>query len=349
MNITDPLFPNQWNLKLMLVPPCWDITTGTNIVIGIIDSGVDGSHADLGGDGSIQISAMDGKATRIAKYTPILDSIRKLTHPKILPGWNFVDDNDDTWDSYRHGTYLAGTIAAESDGIGMVGIAPTCKIRPYVVVDTNGYTTPSLVSKAIRKATDDNCDIINLSLAFPIIGSDDINLLYGAVNYADNRNCIVVAATGNDNQLNIKYPAKLENVITVGGCDSIGNRWIVNSNRGSNWGPEILCVCPGASQVSTYYMRSRYTDVDGTSQATANMSGVVALLKSVKKDLTTLELKEMIKKQGGIWNQETGYGVPNAYKLLTSLPKGNEIKNKLLEIKKGLDTFSKTLEDIIIH
>jgi subtilisin family serine protease len=347
-SITDPLYVNQWNLKLMQVEGCWNRTMGEGVVVGIIDSGVDASHLDLGWSYGIDLTSMDGEATRKKKYAPVLDAIRSLEHPKVLPGWSFVDDSDDTWDYFRHGTYLAGTICADKDGVGMVGVAPMCKIRPYVVVDSNGYTTASKISDAIRRASDDGCDVINISLAFWYLGEDDVKLLRDSVTYASKS--IVVSATGNDNILGIKYPGKLDNVICVGGCDSIGRRWVHDSSeesKGSNWGDEILCVTPGASQVSTYYMRSRYTDVEGTSQSVANMCGVIALLKSVDKSITTQDVKDMIRGQGTTWNQEVGYGVPNASKLLSIITTNSDLKNELIDILEGFNNLSSKLGNLI--
>jgi len=316
--ITDPYFKDQWNIKLMNVYDTLGTATGEGVTVGIIDSGIDGSHKDFGWDILIDITANDGINTRKSKYRPVLEAIRGGTHPKVLPGWNFIENNDDTYDAYRHGTYLAGTIGALVNKYGMVGIAPDCMIKPYVVVDANGYCTQDNTIEAIRRAADNGCDVINLSLAWSY-GNDKFQ---DAVDYANSKGTIVVAATGNNNKEQIYYPAALNGVIRVGGCDPSGKRWIHNYWRGSNYGHGITCVCPGSSQISTLYMRWRYTDVDGTSQATANMTGLVALMKSVDKSLTYNDIIDILTSLHTYKDNEVGIGVPNAL-LIT-----NEVKRR---------------------
>jgi subtilisin family serine protease len=350
--ILDPLFPNQWNLKLMNISPtsAWQYSLGENVVVGIIDSGIDGSHKDLGWDTDIYLTAMDGVTARKNKYKPVLDAIANNTHPKILPGWNFVENNNDTWDSFRHGTYLAGTIAAESDGFGMVGVAPRAKIRSYVVIDSNGYGDQTNIANAIKKAIDDKCDVINLSLVVPYL-SDEVK---AALEYSNPNNTIIVAATGNDNSGNVRYPAAHPNTIAVGGCNSVGERWVHNDNLGSNYGDEIWCIAPGAAQTSTYYMRSRFEVTEGTSQAAANLSGVIALLKSIDKNLTIIDIKELLKKYGSRayagWHRELGWGFPNVNDMLKEISSKpiidlESISKQLLEIADKIKSISNILDN----
>lgn len=322
-SITDRYFKNQWNLKLMNVPAVWEYTQGEGVVAGIIDSGVDGTHKDLGWEGSfINITALDSEAARKAKYAPVLRKIDAQAHPKLLPGWNFLEDNNDTWDVFRHGTYLAGTMAAESDGFGMVGVAPNAKIRPYVIVDKRGHCTQSNLARAIRRASADGCDVINISLAWSYVSQELKNTIEDIISKTQT---IIVAATGNNNKEKIYYPAALPGVICVGGCTPTGSRWIHNRNRGSNYGGRLLCVTPGSSQISTFFMRWRFTKVEGTSQAAANMSGLIALLKSIQPNLTTegvIDLIERYSSQSEVGKDiELGYGVPDALAMVKALSK----------------------------
>ncbi len=343
--ITDEYFVNQWNLKLMNVPAAWEYSTGENVVVGIIDSGVDGSHVDLGWDTLIDITAMDGDATRKIKYKPVLDAIREGKHPKILPGWNFIEGNDDTWDLLRHGTYLAGTIGAEMDGVGMVGVAPNVKIRPYVVIDANDMGQPSDIAKALVKAAQDGCDVINMSLAMPY---EETELMDAIEWVTKNSKAIMIAATGNNNIDKVYYPAAHADVIAVGGCNPVGSRWVHDTTvgRGSNYGDEIFCVAPGSAQMTTFRMRGRFTEADGTSQAAANLSGVTALLKSIKKGLTIADMKSLIKSNSSrnSWDREIGWGVPDACKMAKELAQEKPVDLKA--ISKQLMEISRQLEQL---
>jgi len=356
--ISDEYFKDQWNLHLMNVIDSWEYSTGKDVIVGIVDSGIDGSHKDFGWNTYIDLTANDGITARKSKYAPVLNSIREGSHPKVLPGWNFIENNDDTYDAYRHGTYLAGTIGAVVNEFGIVGVSPDCRIKPYVVVNANGYCMQSDVAKAIVLAADDGCDVINLSLAW----SYDEKVMQGAIDYANSKGIIVIAATGNNNKDTIYYPAALNGVVIVGGCGPSRSRWIHSLWRGSNYYPKsdglisslsdkLFCVCPGSAQITTMFMRWRFTDVDGTSQATANMTGIVALMKSLDKSIDYSKVVEVVKKTSFYIDNEVGYGVPDAcaiMKLIATNKKSPDdyiakLREQLLEM---LDTVD-ALEEVV--
>jgi len=334
--ILDPLFKNQWNLRQLRVPEAWAYTQGEGAVIGIIDSGCDGSHKDLGWDEHIEITANDNLAQKRAKYQPVLDAIKAGAHPKLLPGWNFVDSSTNTWDWHRHGTYMAGTMSAESDGFGMVGVAPMAKIRPYVVLDSKGWGTQETVAKAVLDAAEDGCDVISMSLGWTY----PLDVLRNAILTVLGRyKCIVVAAAGNLNKPMIKFPAAYAGMIAVGGCIPTGERWAHSSTKGSCYGVGLTCVGPAAPQVTTQRMRSRFTkNVDATSMACANIAGVAALAKSMDKQLGQKRFKLLLEKYGSndIWDAETGWGVPNALGIVkdlsTDMPNLKELQAKLYDL-----------------
>ena len=312
--IKDPMYTNQWNLRLMRINEAWPFGMGKEVEVGVIDSGVDGSHKDLGWETAIHMSSIDTPDVTERKYSPVMEAIEAEEHPKILPGWNFVDDNPFTWDWYRHGTYLTGAIGAKRNDFGMIGVAPLCKIRPYVVIKPNGrWVGSDKVAEAIIKAYTDGCHIINMSLAwyrhYPEIAE--------AIEMVSDDGVIVIAATGNRNSKGIAYPAAYDDTIAVGGCGPKGDRWTHNAWRGSSYGDGIDCVAPGAAQMTTRKMRSRFTNIDGTSMACANLSGLVALLKGMRPSLTTHGMKSFIENHCMFteWSEDVGYGVPDAFKM----------------------------------
>jgi len=320
IDINDPMYTTQKNLQLLNIEQAWEYATGKDIKIAIVDSGIDGSHQDFGWTTYIDMTANDSTTERKRKHQPVLDSIKQETHPKIIGGWNLIDNNDDTWDDYRHGTYLAGVIGAMANSLGMVGIAHDCKIVPYKVVDASGYVSQINVINAINMAVDAGCSVVNISLAWPRLENE--KEWQWAIANANKNNAIIIAATGNNNRKQIYYPANIEGIFSVGGCDELGQRWIANPWKGSNYGVKMECIGPAFVQPTTWFMRWRYTTVDGTSMAAANMTGVVALLKEVGT-VTYNDLVDLVEKCSSHstigFNEELGWGVPDAYRMVTSV------------------------------
>ena len=320
----DPLYKNQWNLSLMNIERAWEYSSGLGVKVAVIDSGIDPTHSDFGFTQYVDINANMGETQikTILEQSGVMSAIKNGTHPKILPGWNFIDDDDFIWDTYRHGTYLAGVIGAMDNDVGIIGVAPNCKLVPYKVIDAVGYGRQIDVVNAINMAVDFGCHVANISLAFPYLQNE--KEWEWAVANAVNNGMIIVAATGNNNKNQVYFPAALEGVIAVGGCDQIGQRWVHNAvlRNGSNYGEKMLCIAPAASQPTTWFMRSRWTASEGTSMACANMSGVIALIKS-KVNASYNDIADLVAKYSSRsvvgFNIEEGFGVVDSYRVLASL------------------------------
>ena len=307
--ITDPLYKDQWNLQMLNIDEnVWTKTTGRGVKVAILDSGLDYVHNDLGWDKYVYIDANDSETARKAKTSEALEAIRKGTHPKVGGGWNFMDDNDDVYELFRHGTEVAGVVSNQMDGFGLVGVAPDSMLYPYVVINRTGWGTPEFIAKGINKAVEEGCKVINISLAFTYTTQS----LTDAINNVP-EDVIVVSATGNNNKLRSMWPGIYDKVLEVGGCNSKGTRWVHDKNIGSNWNSNIMCTLPGDAQKVSFWMRWRQTDGEGTSLATAHMTGIVALLKELKPSITLAEVKELISKYSSlkVKDEQVGYGVPN--------------------------------------
>lgn len=326
--ITDAYYESQWNLKLMNVPFAWDISMGEGATIGLFDSGVDASHKDLGWDTDIFLTSVDSESARKAKYQPVLNVIKAGKHPKILSGWNVIADNDDTYDDYRHGTSLAGIMVADIDGEGIVGVAPKSKIRPYKVIDNRGWGYQDKVAEAVADAIDDRVNVMNFSLAWD---SEDCKGMTDNIKEAIKQGIIVCCAVGNNNKEKIMYPASIEGVIRVGGCNAVGKRWVHNTKLGSNYGDGMTFLAPADSQITTQYMRSRYEPKEGTSMACANASGVMALVKAVRPAIDNKDILRYYEQFA--FDKDTGHGILNAYDLLTYFteqPHNDKLQNALI-------------------
>lgn len=272
---TDPIYEGlqKWYYDLLDAPRAWDVTTGSpDIVVAVIDTGVDVRHEDL----AVNI-------WRNLEETPdngwdddnngCIDDVQ---------GCNFtVEQPDgDVRDDHGHGTLMAGIIAAIGDnGVGGAGVSWRSKVMPIKVLNNQGFGSTFNVAKGIVYAAENGAHIINLSFGRPLpsqILADAISEMYKEYGV------IVVAASGNLGVQQVDYPAALANVIAVGASDrnDPDRRW-----PGSNWGPEITVVAPG-KDICGPIPDSKYACGTGTSMSAALVSGLVALLLSRDPSLT---------------------------------------------------------------
>ena len=221
-------------------------------------------------------------------------------------------------DDYGHGTHVAGTIAAEDNGFGVVGVAPEASLYALKVLDSNGSGYVSDVIFAIQWATDpdgdgsanDRLDIINMSL-----GADRGNIfLKWACNLAYSDGLLLVAAAGNSGS--VIYPAAYSSVIAVSATDSNDKlAWF------SSTGTQVELAAPGVSIYSTYTSTSGYTIMSGTSMASPHVAGTAALVWKANptwsnNDVRT-QLQETAEDLGAVgWDSEFGYGLVNAAEAL---------------------------------
>jgi subtilisin family serine protease len=210
----DTFFSNLWGLNNINALEAWDITTGnSNVVVAVLDSGVDYNHPDLAANIWTNQAEITG--------TPGVDddSNGKIDDAR---GWDFVDDDNDPMDSDDHGTHVAGTIAAEgNNSAGITGVVWTAQIMPLRFLDAFGSGTVADAIEAIDYAIDNGAKIINASY-----GSYTFSPLErDAIATARDAGILFVAAAGNDNWNNDSatkhYPSSydLANIIAVAATD----------------------------------------------------------------------------------------------------------------------------------
>jgi subtilisin family serine protease len=251
----DPLYATQWTLPKIEAEPGWE-TVGNEVIVAIVDTGVDLDHPDLAA--------------------------------KIVPGFNFVDNNDRPMDDNGHGTHVAGIAAAiGNNGLGVAGVSWSSKIMPIKVLDANGTGNDYQAAQGIIWAVDHGAKVINLSFG----GLQHSSLLQEAVNYAHERGAVIVAAAGNE-ALNGNppfYPAALDNVIAVGALDASDSRASF-----SGFGYYLDVSAPGVSVMSTA-LDNDYRAMTGTSMASPHVAGQASLLLALRPDQTNTQVEEIIK------------------------------------------------------
>ncbi|CAH0345139.1 S8 family serine peptidase [Bacillus sp. CECT 9360] len=278
----DPNYKKQWYTGKLNLPGAWQQTKGSSsIKVALIDSGVQVNHPDLIG--------------------------------KIVNPYNAITGRS-TFPADDHGTHVAGIIAATMNKTGIAGIAPNIKIMPINVFegeDADIYT----VADAIIYAADKGANIMNLSL-----GTDsESSALEYAVDYAESKGVLLVAAAGNERTFQPSYPAALSQTIGVSATDE--NDRITYY---SNYGKYIDFAAPGNNIYSTI-TKSTYQYMSGTSMAAPMVTGVSALILSKNPFLSSSQVIDILKKSSldlGNIGKDTlyGYGRIDAAKSLSNTP-----------------------------
>ncbi|MBI5466937.1 MAG: S8 family serine peptidase [Candidatus Kerfeldbacteria bacterium] len=290
----DPHYSLQWDLQQIQFPAAWDrdavapIRGGDpNITVAILDTG-------LAFEAYAGFQALPDVATNVWTNTGEApnDGIDNDQNGYIddVHGWNFVGSSGHPNDDNGHGTHIAGIIAAATDnGVATAGIAFATTVMPLKVLDSQGNGATATIASALAYAVANGADIINLSLG----GEQDDPLLHAAIQQAVSQGIVIVGAAGNANLDTVTYPARYSEVVSVGANQYDGSRAPY-----SNYGSSLRLVAPGgnllrddnhdgqpdgiASQTCTDHSCSVFATFwyEGTSQAAAHVSAVVALLEA---------------------------------------------------------------------
>jgi thermitase len=303
----DTYYGNQWALAKIGAPAAWDITTGnSNVIIAIVDTGIDLRHPDLSCTGKLWVNPGEIPANGLDD-----DGNGQVDD---VQGWNFSDYNNAPDDDNGHGTHVAGIAAACSNNhTGVAGVAWGATLMPVKVLDSSGSGYYSDVADGVIYAVDNGAKIVNLSLG----GPDDSSTLADAIQYAHQNGVLVVAAAGNTYGA-VLYPAAYPHVLAVAATDHFDER-----HPASSFGPELDIAAPGVSIYSTF-LDGGYETLTGTSMAAPHVSGLAALLWSFASSLSVAQVESTIESTAddlGTPGRDDyyGYGRINAGRALSSL------------------------------
>jgi subtilisin family serine protease len=282
----DPDFPELWGLHNtgqtvngvngtadadIDMPAAWEITRGDpQVIVAVIDTGCDQSHPDLQ-----------------ANYLP-----------RGTEDWDFADAGDLVpEDTDSHGSHVAGTIAAVDNTTGVIGVAPRCRVMPLRInlaagmnqnrADAINYVTAQATANVNRRY------VVSCSWK----ASGDISAIQNAIINAVNHNVVVAFAAGNTYHGSVTYPARYPEPIAVASTDS-RDRVTDHSAVGS----EVDVCAPGKNIYSTIPQFNAsglitghtYGFKDGTSMATPHVAGLAALVWSLNRNLTNLQVRQLI-------------------------------------------------------
>jgi thermitase len=218
----------------------------------------------------------------------VVDTGVEAAHPDLrtalLPGRDFVDGDRTPSDEHGHGTAVAGVLAARTNNrAGIAGVCWNCRVLPVSVLDRNGSGDSATLAAGIIWAVDQGADVINLSLA-----GDRLTIAEdGALAYAARHDLILVAAAGNEGNRIRQYPAADKRVIAVAASDP-SDRLYPWSSRGE-W---VDVFAPGCNTSS--WRGGNYATFCGTSSATPLVSGLAALIRSVRPRATSTEVMDSV-------------------------------------------------------
>ncbi|MGD2147809.1 MAG: S8 family peptidase [Anaerolineae bacterium] len=304
----DPYYTGgtQWGPQKIQADLAWDLFTGSqDVVIAVIDMGVDLVHPDLQSQlwtnaGEVPGNGQDDDGNGYA------DDVH---------GWDFVNWDGDPQDDHGHGTHVAGIAAATADnGTGVAGVGFNSGVMAIKAGNgATGSVRYSAIAQSLYYAADNGADVINLSVG----GYTSVSYLRDAVNYAWSKGCVLVGAVGNDNTDSRFYPAAYDNVIGVSGTTQSDAKasW-------SNYGSQVSVAAPGYGIYSTYWMgTSTYGYLSGTSMAAPHVAGLAALLFAQDGSRTNADVRSLVEETADDLgdagrDQVFGHGRVNAFRAL---------------------------------
>jgi subtilisin family serine protease len=268
------------------VMPLWQqgITGSKNVLVAMVDTGLDWQHPDLMGN----LYENPGEAG--AKSNNGIDDDNN-GYIDDVHGWNTLTNSPRSQDDAGHGSHVAGIIGAVgNNNIGVTGINWNASLLPVKALGMTGGGTTESVVNALVYAIKMKAQIINNSWAM----AERSDILEHIIQETEKQGILMIAASGNS-FLNLDgcalYPAsfKYSNVITVSATDNSDTNWYM-----SDIGPKTVDVAaPGANIYSTF-QKQGYRSLTGTSMAAPHVSGIAALLKSAHPEWDYKELRKRI-------------------------------------------------------
>ncbi len=292
----DPMFSDQWALKNtgqsggkaesdLRAILAWQKSTGTtDVVVAVLDTGVDYTHPDL-------INNIWFRPDNVPQYTD-----NELGTINDIHGYNAAENNGDPMDDNGHGTHCAGIIGAEGNNDqGIAGINWKVEIMPLKFLGRSGNGSTKDAIEAINYAIDRKKNGVNIRVISASWGSTVYSKALGdVIRAAGEEGILFVAAAGNsstDNDKRPHYPSNydLPNVISVAASDH--NDELASF---SNYGIKTVHIAAPGKDILSTWLNDGYREASGTSMATPYVSGIAALVLSNNSDFTVEQLREKL-------------------------------------------------------
>lgn len=294
-------YEDLWGLHNMDLQNAWDVSTGSDdIVVAVIDTGLDFGHEDIQGNVFVNATEKNGRSGIDDDGNGYVDDVS---------GYDFYNNDSNPTDDHGHGTHVSGTIAAVGNNrLGITGVMWNARILPLKGCNQYGGCSTSSMANAVYYAVEMGADVINMS-----VGGSGSSTLQTAIEYAYSQGVVVVAAAGNSAaHAHYYFPAYYPEVFAVGSSTYLDTRSIF-----SNYGMQLDFLAPGggydssgrytsstilslnaygtARSRSSNAVDGKYYRSGGTSMATPHAAGLAGLLLSVYPNLTVEELRQALR------------------------------------------------------
>lgn len=284
---------NTWGIRKLRIPALWNQgLTGQGVLVGHLDTGVDGKHPCF----------KRGAIEHFAEFDMM----------------GFEAPARDPYDSDVHGTHTAATIAGRPVRGRSVGVAPEAGLASALVIE--GGNVVARVLAGMDWAVGHGVRVLSASLGFPGYVGDFL----GLTRIMRNRNVLPVFAVGNDMPGTSRSPGNYVEALSVGAVDSQGHVARFSSSQLFQRDRDPIVpdlVAPGVGVISAK-PRGGYQEMDGTSMATPHVAGLAALLWQAKPDASVDEIEAAIFAscaQGGIDPERGNRGIPDGPRALAAL------------------------------
>jgi subtilisin family serine protease len=330
---TDPLYASQYNARSMKMDSIWQLMNSfdkkdSNIVIAILDTGVDTAHIDLTGKAYKNSSEKNGITGVDDDGNGFIDD---------YSGWDFVNNDNKALDDHSHGTHCASiAVASHNNGTGIAGIAPGAKYLPIKILQSSGYGNAATISQGIVYAATNNAHVLSMSFG----GYGRSIAMENALSYAYAFS-FLVAAAGNDG-LCIRndgmlcpdgrpplpmFPAALPYVLGVQASQQNANAYGSYRSWFSNYdfdGPTYTdfgdklnyeVYAPGSAIIGALQGTSSYVSWNGTSMAAPAVAAAVGIYKVFRptstKERTFVDFIQSWYNISGTFTKDQGYSSPS--------------------------------------
>ena len=267
----------DYSRQILRMEQAWLTAKGSrNVIVAVVDTGIEVNHPDL-------VNNIWRNETEAAGRAGVDDDGNGFVDD--VYGWDFANNRPNGIDDNRHGTHCAGIIGAELNGIGVVGVAQRVRMMPLKFLDRNGSGTTDAAVAAINYAVANGAKIISNSWG----GGGRSELLNQAIQNAINRGVIVIAAAGNDSSNNdstATYPANYSGVLAVASTDQFDRL-----SSFSNFGTRLVEIAAPGSNILSTVTRGSWAELSGTSMATPQVAGAMALALSIRPGASFSQLR----------------------------------------------------------
>lgn len=319
--VNDPYYRYQWHMDRIDADLAWPLVPnpGAGAVVAVVDTGV-------------------------------RQTLEDFNQTLFVPGYDFINGDNDPTDDNQHGSHVAGTVAqSTNNNRGVAGVAYKAAIMPVKVLDRRGSGSYTAIADGIVFATDNGAHVINMSLG----GSADLQVLRQACEYAAARDVVIVAAAGNDASDTPSYPAAYPTCLSVSATTYL-NGLAGYSNFGSAAkGSKIDIAAPGGDSadnngdgyadmvLQNTFSRSGegYYFFQGTSMASPHVAGVAALVRGARPALTADQVRAILRESATPMGDSVrfGAGLVNAHDALADALGGVVVTNTAPQVTLGAD------------